>query len=607
MIVLYPSTYDSNTVNMGYGEITDAISCVVTEVLNGEYTLEMVYPITGRRYPYLQVRNILAVSIRPNNFLTQPFRIMSISKPLNGRVTVLANHISYDLTGYVIAPVTYPVGSAVGSILSDMFTLPSPTNPFGTWTNKTATGAWVNHYNSSLRNCLAGRLGSILDKFGGEFEWDKWTVKLWTRRGADNGVRIEYGKNLTGLTVDTDANNIYSHVQAYWYDSENDDENHGQRIATGATGLERTLMIDASQDYENKPIVTTLNNYATAYIASHDLVNPSIQVSVNFIDLSQTEEYKKLHDLERVDLGDTVTVFYQAMDVDIKTRVKKTVFDVLRDRYTSIVLGNIKAGIVDQIVSNQTVAKDAMTAVQTVGLINTETAKCLKLTGGTMSGQIEGASNGGAYWRGRDYAAIKTTSASTNTYFYPITSNKTQSGTWEIGTYGEDLALHYQSDTDYTNQTNTGTALRINTTGDFTGNAANVTGTVAIANGGTGATSETAALAALFGTAPSFSTPTVGTYASAVSGGYIKYGKIVFVHLKVTSRTSDTTGGTRTMLTGLPNANSASYAAMSVCPSSNTLPDVGCFVNSSGALRFVHSATVPASSDYYITGTYFTD
>lgn len=608
MIILHNSSYSASVTHMGYGEISDALSCEVTEELNGEYTLEMIYPVQGRRFENIQVRNVLLVTVNPDDSTLQPFRIMSVSKPLDGKITVRANHISYDLSGYIIAPVILTSTTTVGTTLATIFSMPGVPVPFTPYTDKSTQSSFVNRFNSSIRSNLAGRRGSVLDKYGGEFEWDNFTVKLLTRRGANNGVRIEYAKNLTGLDVDTDANNVYSHVQAYWYDQDTQEESHGSRVSTGATGLERTLVIDASDDYQSKPIATTLTNYASDYISTHDLTTPTISVSANFVDLSQSEEYKNYRGLERVALGDTVTVYHAGLGVDITTRVRKTVFDVLRDRFVSLKLGNIRAGIVDQIVSNQIVAKDAMTAVQTMTYINNEVAKYLPLAGGTMTGKIDTEGQGGAYWRGRDYALTKTTTASTSSYFYPITSVKTQSGTWDIGTYGEKLALHYQTDSDYSGQTNTSATYTIDTDGSYSESGGGPTLPLIIAEGGTGATTAASALANLFSTATSWSAPSVGTYASSVvDGGYVQHGKLVIVNLIVKARSTaiDGTGSNMTFLTGLPTPSVAT--PLSVCrTSANYLKDIQAYVATNGRVNFIWDSGVQmgANSQYRLSGVY---
>lgn len=112
----------------------------------------------------------------------------------------------------------------------------------------------------------------------------------------------------------------------------------------------------------------------------------------------------------------------------------------------------------------------------------------LPLAGGTMTGQILKAGVGGQWIKGRTNAALRVTSNSSSASFFPIISTKTVSGAWDIGSYGENLVFCYTTDTNFNDATNTALTRYINSNGNFTGNAANVTGTVALANGGTGAT-----------------------------------------------------------------------------------------------------------------------
>ena len=97
MIILYEYTETAFT-NNGLGCLNDATSCSVKETLNGEYELEMEYPVNGIHYSDIQLRRIILA--KPNSYdQTQPFRIYSISKPIGGLVTVNAEHISYDMSG----------------------------------------------------------------------------------------------------------------------------------------------------------------------------------------------------------------------------------------------------------------------------------------------------------------------------------------------------------------------------------------------------------------------------------------------------------------------------------------------------------------------------
>ena len=117
----------------------------------------------------------------------------------------------------------------------------------------------------------------------------------------------------------------------------------------------------------------------------------------------------------------------------------------------------------------------------------------LPLAGGTMTGQIQKAGAGKTYIQGRTRAIIHMTSNSSASSFFSAVSIKTPSGAWDIGALGESLYFVYGTDANFDANTNTVLSRYINSSGNFNGKAANVTGTVALANGGTGGTTAAAA------------------------------------------------------------------------------------------------------------------
>ena len=84
---------------------------------------------------------------------------------------------------------------------------------------------------------------------------------------------------------------------------------------------------------------------AQAYIKENNIGIPSVSVSVSFVALWQTEEYKDIAPLERVKLCDTVTVSYEKLGVDVKAKVVKTVYNVLEDKYSSLEIGEIRSNL----------------------------------------------------------------------------------------------------------------------------------------------------------------------------------------------------------------------------------------------------------------------
>ena len=341
--ILYSPTTTSFTTG-GIGKLIDAGSCIVTEERNGSYELEMTYPITGHLYDEIKQRSIIFAKPSPAQS-EQPFRVYRITKPLNKVVTIYAAHISYDLSGI---PVKNFTSQSVQAALTALTTSSVISNPFTFWSDKTNSGVMEIETPMPCRTILS----NILDVYGGEYEFDKYTVKLHSLRGFDNGVSIKYGKNLTDLEQDENCSNVYTGVLPYW--TGNDTTVSGSVVnAPGTYDFTRILPVDFTSDFEEQPSPAQLNNAATNYISANNIGIPEVNLTVSFVHLNQTEEYKNLGIFERVELGDTIKVEFAAMGVSSTARCVKTVYNTLLERYDNVELGEVKKGLADTI-SSQT-------------------------------------------------------------------------------------------------------------------------------------------------------------------------------------------------------------------------------------------------------------
>ena len=347
--ILYPSTetqFDSN----GIGVMADAVSCKVTEELNGGYELVMQYPIDGIHYGEIQQRCILYCDANTGN--KQPFRVYRITKPHKGIVTIYAAHISYDLSGIPVKPFT--AGSAAGAITA-LETGAAVASPFTFWTDKTNVGNLTVATPLSSRFVLGGGDNSIINVYGGELEYDRYTVRLHNERGIDRGVSVRYGKNLTSLEQDENNANVYTGVYPYYTDGDGNLTQLDELIvpAPGTYDYEKILPLDLSAEFEDTPTQAQLKAEAESYIEHNNIGIPEISLVLSFAQLDQTEEYKDKALLERVYLGDTVSVEFAALGVSAKAKCCKTVYNVLLDRYDTIELGDARRNISDTIAKQQ--------------------------------------------------------------------------------------------------------------------------------------------------------------------------------------------------------------------------------------------------------------
>lgn len=343
-----PILYESNESKFesnGIGRLIDASSCVVTEDRNGQYELEMHYPVSGRLFPELKTGRII-LAVPSYEMESQPFVIYKISKSIADQVTVYAYHISYLLLRMPVEPFSADNCQAAMAGLSQHCVVDCP---FTFGTDKTATAKFAVKYPKSIRSLLAGEEGSILDAYGtGEYLFDRFSVSLKLHRGADYGFQLRYGKNITDLSNVDDFSEVITGVYPYY--------NNGMDAL-----IELPEKVLKSDDYDKYPygkVVTfDTSEYFSDVIPTEDQLRTRGQqylkdyggwhlktsIEVSFVDLKGNDN---------VHLCDTVTVIYGDAGIRISTKVISTRWDVLRDRYESITLGDVATTLEDAIIGS---------------------------------------------------------------------------------------------------------------------------------------------------------------------------------------------------------------------------------------------------------------
>ena len=334
-----PTTYGAS----GYddGVLSDCLECSVKEARNGEYELTMEYPADG----------IHAAAIIPNAVLkakpnftdsAQLFRIYQVGKTINGKFTVNAQHISYDLSGKVITSGT------AGSCTDACLLLSGQAGNFTITTDKTVSADFTVSEPSSVRSWFGGKQGSILDVYGpGEWTYDNFSAEFKASRGQDRGVTIRYGKNLTELSQTLDMTNLASKIIPY-YKAQDGTITTGSAVSTGLVGITRELAVDFSSSVDPEsatPVLTQLATLATNYISNNNFTTLKNSIKLNFVQLKDLNE--------RVDLCDTVHIYFEPLGLTATAKCVETVWDVIGERYTSTTFGDPKTNIADTIVATQ--------------------------------------------------------------------------------------------------------------------------------------------------------------------------------------------------------------------------------------------------------------
>lgn len=353
--ILYDNTETDFTSN-GLGRLRDVIEAVVTEERNGVYELSFQYPVDGVNYDRIQCGRIVAVEHDESGDL-QPFDIVGYSRPIKGVVTFHAVHVSYRQCALTVS------GTNINS-LADAFTLlgnSSPANPFTYWTDKTSTGflAAGDGVPHSVRSILGGMEGSILDSYGGEYEFDKWTVRLWSSRGQVKPLTIRYGVNLMEYQEDVDYSNTYTACIPYWTgqdDSGNDVTVKGSMQQTtypSFNGTTRCIPLDVTDKFESKPTVAQVEAEGLAYINNNQTYLPEQNITVDFIRLSDSPEYEQFATLQTCKLCDSVNVVFPRYNMEGLFKIVKTEYDVLQERYQRMELGALSTSLAEALGINQ--------------------------------------------------------------------------------------------------------------------------------------------------------------------------------------------------------------------------------------------------------------
>lgn len=337
--ILYDKT-ETGFDNNGLGRLRDVIDCTVSEERNGVYEADFSIAMTSEDFDQIQIGRIIGVTHDDTDDV-QPFDIVSYSRPINGVVTFHCVHISYRQSYMTVT------GSNINS-LADAFTLletAEPDNPFTYWTDKDSTGymASADGTPRSVRQMLGGVEGSILDAYGGEYEWDKFLVKLHSSRGQLRNFSIRYGVNMLDYKEDFDSQGTYSSCIPYWTDGETKVVGDRQDSPTATiTGRGECVPMDVSDKFEAQPTKAEVEAMGLSMLTSRNTALPTQNIHVEFVRL-QDLGYEDLSSLMQCKLCDTIKVVFPDYNATGQFKIVKTVWNVLTDRFDSMELGDLSA------------------------------------------------------------------------------------------------------------------------------------------------------------------------------------------------------------------------------------------------------------------------
>ena len=356
----YPILYKENETNfehLGVSVLSDASKCHVSREKNGIYILEFDYPVNGKDVEKIK-EGMYIKSDAGYRTKNQRFVVSKITKTQN-EFKIYCQHISQvKTTMNAIRPdITLTSVSAMGALTAWRDNLLDSREEFfvqsdiGTLNSTT----WKVENIENARDALGGKAGSILDVWGGEYEFDNLNITLHKSMGIDNPTIIAYGKNL--LDLEQEQSILETYTSVFPFKKYTDDNNREQLITLPEILLDSThlnkfthrriLKVDFSND-ENIKTVEQLRSKAKTYIKSNNVGVPKTNLKINYQDLSKVEGIFDNPALEQIDLCDRLKVYYNELGIlNENAKVVKVVWDVILEENHEIEVGDGRSSFTD--------------------------------------------------------------------------------------------------------------------------------------------------------------------------------------------------------------------------------------------------------------------
>ena len=359
----------------GLGEISDAYKVTVTRERNGNYDLYIKYPVNGR-FASIFKEEMKIKSDAGKRTKWQTFEINRIVKNSSEHIEIYARHISMRTSDIALKPIVKASNITAEAALrlwkdnlvgDDVFDVSSDIQTTGNI-------SWEVDKVGNARKALGGVSGSILDIFGGEYEFDNNLIILHKQMGRKAPTVLEYGRNLLSVEEERLLGGNYTSIYPfarYTPSSDGSSEESKEVLVTLPEHIidspylklyaqRRISLVDFSSKFDDKhpPTAEKLRSLAQSYIKSNNIGAPKISTEVSYVDLSQTLDYQDFGVMEEVELCDIIPLYYPQFDITTTTeKVVKVVYDVYTDSNEEITLGTIgqslsssmTAGIADRL------------------------------------------------------------------------------------------------------------------------------------------------------------------------------------------------------------------------------------------------------------------
>lgn len=358
--------------NLGEGPLTNLIEGKVTEERNGSFIFEGTVLTDDPIYKKIVENNVIRCDAA-NNLKDQRFRIKRVVDKHDGTAEIYAEHVSYETADYSLKPEISVTSSSAQAALKIWSNNIIGEHPFTTFSDimTTQSTEWRIDKVENARMALGGVEGSIVSKWGGEYKFDNYDIKLLQKRGATANVLLAYGRNITDFEQERNITDTFTSVYPYAIKRE-EGENASEELITIPGYIvdsenvanfpsRKAKPVNFTDKFEEDEEITTakLQQLAEDYIKANQYGIPKVAIKVSFLDLSKTADYAEFAPLENLNLCDDVRVVYPKLGVDTISKVIKTVWNVLEDRYESLEIGQKRVSLSTVINDTQNSVREA--------------------------------------------------------------------------------------------------------------------------------------------------------------------------------------------------------------------------------------------------------
>ncbi|RXM68352.1 phage tail spike protein [Clostridium tetani] len=346
--------YDSREINFehnGLAVLDSCIRCEVEEELNRYYGLELEYPIFSTKAKYLTEDNIIKAPTPQGN---QLFRIYRKVKNMSS-IICYARHIFYDLLDNFIEDCR-PIELNGYNALNNILHATQYSHNFKANSNITTMATAYYVRKNPIEVLIGDNNNSFINRWGGELKRDNFSISILNSIGRDNGVTIAYGKNLIGIEEDLDMSKVVTRImptglddkdntvilQEKYIDSPLINKYPSPKVKHLHFG---DIKVNPEENVTLNDVYKLLREKVQELFSEQQIDIPKVNYTIDFIELSKTEEYKNYKVLETVNLGDIVTVKHKKLDINIKQKVIKYRWDSILGKYLEIELGNFKENL----------------------------------------------------------------------------------------------------------------------------------------------------------------------------------------------------------------------------------------------------------------------